>query len=83
MKVTLFGAPWCSSCKGMRDVLLNMNVTYDYVDVDTDEGGELATLNRVRSLPTMLFQIDDKREILVGSKNKLFMEDFIKEFVTE
>ena len=50
-KVVLAGAPWCSSCKGMRDVLTSLGIDYQYIDIDTEEGAVFAQQNRIRSLP--------------------------------
>ncbi|QCQ57856.1 glutaredoxin [Rheinheimera phage vB_RspM_Barba22A] len=79
-KVVLAGAPWCSSCKGMKDVLNSMGVEYEYIDIDTDNGAVFAQQNRIRSLPTTLFTLGNKTEVVIGSKNVQFLKEFIATF---
>lgn len=79
-KVVLVGAPWCSSCKGMKDVLLSLGIEYQYVDVDTEDGAAFAQQHRIRSLPTTHFILGNKTEVVVGSKNIQFVKDLLKEF---
>lgn len=79
-KVVLAGAPWCSSCKGMRDVLTSLGIDYQYIDIDTEEGAIFAQQNRIRSLPTTLFTLGNKTEVVIGSKNVQFVRGFIESF---
>lgn len=79
-KVVLVGAPWCSSCKGMRDVLTSLGIDYQYIDIDTEEGAIFAQQNRIRSLPTTLFTLGNKTEVVIGSKNVQFVRGFIESF---
>ena len=50
----LLGATWCGPCKQVKTFLELRSVKYDYVDVDTDEGQELAKKQGVRSVPAMI-----------------------------
>lgn len=79
-KVVLVGAPWCSNCKGMKDVLTSLGIDYQYVDIDTEEGAVFAQQNRIRSLPTTLFILGNKTEVVIGSKNVQFVRGFIESF---
>ena len=50
----LLGAAWCSPCKQVKTFLDIRNIAYEYVDVDTEEGQELAKKQGVRSVPVMI-----------------------------
>ena len=50
----LLGATWCGPCKQVKTFLQLHNVAYEYVDVDTEEGQELAKSQGVRSVPVLL-----------------------------
>lgn len=79
-KVVLAGAPWCSSCKGFKDVLLSLGIDYQYVDLDTEEGAAYAKQHGIRSLPTTHFILGNKTEVVVGSKDIQFVKGLLKEF---
>lgn len=79
MKIKLFTAQWCSQCQGMKQTLTNMGLEFDTIDIDSEEGSALAQQHRVRSLPTMVINYKDTTTIVVGSKNKAFMEGLIQE----
>ncbi|HET9051159.1 MAG TPA: FAD-dependent oxidoreductase [Candidatus Dormibacteraeota bacterium] len=56
--VTVFGAPWCPSCRRAKRFLAEQRVPYSWVDVDADADG----LRRVqeiqnggRTIPTLVF----------------------------
>lgn len=49
----LIGAAWCGPCKRVKTFLDNRGVTYSYVDIDTEEGLELAKDWCVRMVPSM------------------------------
>ena len=70
MKVEIYGASWCTSCKQVIDYCKNNLLTYDYIDVD--EQGNLKALeermgSRVRSVP----QIFVDGQHLVGGFGEL------------
>ena len=55
---TLLGATWCGPCKRVKGFLDDKEVEHTYVDIDTEEGLELARDWAVRSVPSM--SIDGK-----------------------
>jgi glutaredoxin len=59
---TLLGATWCTPCKRVKNFLDDKGISYTYLDIDTEEGLELAKDWAVRSVPSMA--IDGK--IYVG-----------------
>lgn len=79
MKIKLFSAQWCSQCQSMKSVLNNIGLEFETIDIDTTEGSEFAMQHRVRSLPTLVINYKDTTTVVVGSKNKAFMEGLIKE----
>lgn len=84
MKITLVSAQWCSQCKGMKDVLNQLNIDYSTVDIDSEEGSAFAQQHRIRSLPTVCITNPNAHTMyVVGIKPKNFWEDFLKEFDIE
>ena len=53
-KNVLLGASWCAPCKMVKQFLDNRGITYEYIDIDTDEGMEMAQDYKVRGVPTMV-----------------------------
>lgn len=54
MKVEIYGADWCSSCKTAADICKNNNIDYSYINID--ESTNLKDLEdrmgiKVRSIP--------------------------------
>ena len=79
MQIKLVGSAWCSGCSGMQKTLDSMGLTYDYIDIDTIEGSEFAQQYKVRSLPTMVINYNGITTVVVGSKNRAFLEGLIGE----
>jgi len=50
----LLGATWCGPCKQVKTFLAVHRIDFLYIDVDTDEGQELAKRQGVRSVPAMI-----------------------------
>jgi len=49
----LLGATWCGPCKQVKSFLDIQGIDYVYVDIDTEQGLELAKDWCVRSVPSM------------------------------
>lgn len=80
MKLQLCTASWCKQCPNMKSVLDSLQLDYEVIDIDTEQGGLFAQSKRIRSLPSLLITKDNDTEImLVGVKTKEFMEGFVKE----
>lgn len=67
VKALMFTAEWCSGCYALKpkfyDEVKKLDVRYDVIDVETDEGVELSTKYQVRNVPTILIF---KKGVLVG-----------------
>lgn len=66
----IFSAAWCGNCTVLKNNLKESGVVFDEVNVDSDEGRELAIKFGVRGLPTTLF-IDEEGSVvktIVGIK---------------
>lgn len=54
-----FTANWCSPCKVLTPILLDLSSEYDkkinIYEIDVDEEMELSSMFKIRSVPTMLF----------------------------
>ena len=50
---TLIGATWCGPCKRVKSFLDDKGVEYVYMDMDTEEGLEMARDWAIRSVPSM------------------------------
>lgn len=54
MKVEIYGANWCSSCKQAVSLCETQSIQYDYIDVDDEsnlEKLEVKIGGKVRSVP--------------------------------
>ena len=73
MAITLFSAEWCSNCKVVYKILEGMDLEYSIIDADTEQGQELCVEYEIRSLPTMIDDVDEN--IYVGLQQiKSFLE---------
>ena len=73
MAITLFSAEWCSNCKVVYKILEGMDLEYSIIDADTEQGQELCVEYGIRSLPTMIDDVDEN--IYVGLQQiKSFLE---------
>lgn len=57
MKIVKFEADWCQPCKALAKVMEGMD--YTAIDIETEDGEELARSYGVRGLPTLMFVADD------------------------
>ncbi len=61
MKVDIYGASWCSSCKSAVELCKSKNISYEYIDVDVSSNLRLLESKlgaRVKSIPQIF--IDDR-----------------------
>jgi thioredoxin len=76
--IVKFTAAWCSPCKALTPVLLEIESEYNnkinIYEVDVDKEQELSSIFGIRSVPTMLFTpINGQPSMTSGSlpKNKI------------
>lgn len=57
--ITMYGAEWCGDCRRSKRFLDSNNVSYEYVDVETDTtaSDKVIEINGgVRSIPVIIFE---------------------------
>lgn len=86
MKILKFTASWCPSCRHMSNTIFDFpedkRKLFKEIDIETDEGDNLATEYNVRSLPTLIF-LDSENNILyktTGNQTKKQLEDLISKY---
>lgn len=78
MKLLKFYADWCGPCKTQAKVLESLdNVIIENIDVDTDEGEELADKYNIRGCPTIIF-LDNNDNVLERFNGLTSLEDLNK-----
>lgn len=71
MKIVYLTAEWCSACKAMKPSfekkMEKLNISFRYVDVESDEGDNFSRLFGIRNLPTLLFFGEDN--VYIGKES--------------
>ncbi len=78
-EILLYGTRWCGDTRRAKKVFENMNIHYDWIDIDKDKEAEAfvkETNNGFRSVPTIIFP---DGSILVEPKNTV-LEEKLKTF---
>ena len=79
--IVKFKAEWCGPCKKIEPLVNTLMKSYpkiNYVVVDVDDGSNIASYLKIRSIPTMVSYLDgDIHEILSSSKQE-DIESFFK-----
>lgn len=65
MQILKFSASWCAPCRTLSTMLSTTEHDHNIteIDIDSDDGIELAAAHRVRSVPTMIMLDADQREV--------------------
>lgn len=68
MRILKFYADWCNPCKALEVMLKTENIEHENVNIESDEGSELSSKYKIRSIPTLVKVDDENKEIdkLVG-----------------
>ncbi len=70
MQIQFYGADWCGDCRRSKQFLDSKNISYDYIDIETDPdaAAEVVKINKgLRSIPTIVFP---NGEVLVEPSNE-------------
>lgn len=79
-EVLVFSASWCVNCVSWKKLLEEVGVEYKEVDVDSEEGMELAKEHQVRGLPsTVIIRDGFVSRKIVGTQNRKVAEDIKEE----
>lgn len=62
----ILSAEWCHSCSELKHQLTQMGITYEVIDVMSEEGSKYVLENNIRGLPALLGD-----EVIVGKDNIL------------
>lgn len=80
--IVKFKAEWCGPCKKIEPHVENLMQIYDkinYVVVDVDDGSNIASYLKIRSIPTIVSYLDgDIHEILSSSNPSDIQQFFMK-----
>ena len=78
MKLLYFGADWCSSCKALKPIvekeIPSKGYEFKYVDMDSDEGADMADKFGIRSLPTLILIDEQGNEVKRAVGNTAWKE---------
>jgi mycoredoxin len=77
--IIVYGTRWCGDTRRAKKIFENMNIEYEWIDIDKDKDAEIfvkETNNGFRSVPTILFP---DGSILVEPKNA-DLEEKLKAF---
>ena len=77
MRLIKFWADWCQPCHVLTKVMEGME--YEPVDIETEEGSQLATHYGVRALPTLALFTDDGK--LIEMKSGLMGKQDIERWI--
>lgn len=64
MKIKLIGSPTCGPCNMIKSVMKNKNIEFEYIDITSDAGQELAVELNIRTVPTLM---KGKDAVIVGA----------------
>ena len=80
--IVKFKAEWCGPCKKVAPHIKTLMETYNkinYVEVDVDDGSNIASYLKIRSIPTIISYVNgDIHEILSSSNTSDIATFFVK-----
>ena len=79
MTLLKFEANWCAPCKTMTAIMKGMD--YTPVDIETEDGENLAITYGVRSIPTLILVADDGEVVStsIGVKSRHTLDKWLAE----
>lgn len=80
--IVKFKAEWCGPCKKVAPHIKTLMETFNkinYVEVDVDDGSNIASYLKIRSIPTIISYVNgDIHEILSSSNTTEITNFFVK-----
>ena len=80
--IVKFKAEWCGPCKKVSPHIKTLMETFNkinYVEVDVDDGSNIASYLKIRSIPTIISYVNgDIHEILSSSNTSDITAFFVK-----
>lgn len=80
--IVKFKAEWCGPCKKVAPHIKTLMETFNkinYVEVDVDDGSNIASYLKIRSIPTIISYVNgDIHEILSSSNTTDITNFFVK-----
>jgi len=80
--IVKFKAEWCGPCKQVAPHIKTLMETFNkinYVEVDVDDGSNIASYLKIRSIPTIISYVNgDIHEILSSSNTTDITNFFVK-----
>ena len=77
MKIIKLYADWCGPCKVVEQTLLDLGIEHESINIESDEGDELASKYSIRSIPALLkFDKDKFIDKLVGNRSTNEIKEF-------
>jgi thioredoxin 1 len=85
IEVIKFGAEWCGPCKLMSPYVNQLMQKYNtegseisVLDVDVDSNPELASEHKIKTIPTLIFKINDE---VVDRKSGVMRKEEIEKII--
>jgi len=85
IEVIKFGAEWCGPCKLMSPHINQLMEKYNtegseinVIDVDVDTNPELASEHKIKTIPTLIFKINDE---VVDRKSGVMRKEEIEKII--
>ena len=67
IEVIKFGAPWCGPCRMMEPTIESLINEYNIegsnvkiIDIDIDQNPEMGELHKIKTIPTLIFRINEE-----------------------
>lgn len=77
-KLLVFSAKWCSPCRAVAPLLLQLGIKVEKIDIELDR--ELVKVHGVRSVPTfLLFDEDNLIGTEVGLRTLAQLQNFVQQ----
>jgi|TARA_X000000368_G_C23041390_1_gene717090 thioredoxin 1 len=79
--IVKFKAEWCGPCKKVAPHIKTLMETFkkiNYVEVDVDEGSNIASYLKIRTIPTIISYVNGDIHEILSSSNQTDITNFFK-----